>query len=130
LSTLDGKEYASCVGTHAPASFAVQRNGQSTRFSPTVGVNASDGSRGSVTFEVYGHGELFTATDVITGADPAQELDVDITGVDTLTLKVTNAGDGKGNDHGDWAAALVQCGDGSGGQGADDGSGDGSGSDA
>ena len=42
--------------------------------------------------------------------DPARTLTVDVTGVRTLTLRVTDAGDGTVNDRASWADARIRCG--------------------
>jgi beta-galactosidase len=39
----------------------------------------------------------------------AERLDVDVTGGQQLDLRITDAGDGNGGDHGDWAAARLAC---------------------
>jgi beta-galactosidase len=75
-----------------------------------VGVDDETGSAGSVTFEVWGDGTRLAQTGVLTGAAPAQRLDVDVTGVQRLELRVTDGGNGNGNDHADWAAARLACG--------------------
>src|SRR5699024_6983907 len=60
---------------------------------------------------VWGDDQKLAETDVMTFEDPAQELEVDVTGVDVLRLVVTDGGDGNGDDHANWADAQVQCGD-------------------
>ena len=47
---------------------------------------------------------------MLTGADAARRLDVDVTGAQRLELRVTDGGNGNGNDHADWAAARLACG--------------------
>lgn len=37
------------------------------------------------------------------------EIDVDVTGVDVLTLLVGDGGNGVGNDHANWGDARVEC---------------------
>ena len=37
-------------------------------------------------------------------------IDGDVVGAQVLDLNVGDAGDGNGNDHGDWAAPTVTCG--------------------
>ncbi|GAA2189563.1 hypothetical protein GCM10009848_35060 [Micromonospora lupini] len=38
-----------------------------------------------------------------------QPLSVDVTGGQRLELRLTDGGDGVGNDHGDWGAARLTC---------------------
>jgi hypothetical protein len=44
---------------------------------------------------------------VLTSADAARALDVDVSGVRRLTLRVTDGGDGVDSDHADWADARL-----------------------
>ncbi len=37
-------------------------------------------------------------------------IDVDVSGAQVVDLKVGDAGDGNGNDHGDWAMPTLTCG--------------------
>ena len=43
----------------------------------------------------------------MTASSPTQTIDVNIAGRNTLTLVVTDAGDGFNSDHGDWAGARI-----------------------
>lgn len=92
------------VGCHAYSAIEIQLGGAYERFSSCIGVDDNaPGSAGSVRFFVYGDGNLLYSSDVKTGADDAEEIAVDVTGVQVLKLEVTDAGDGKNNDHADWA---------------------------
>jgi hypothetical protein len=62
-----------------------------------------------VVFQVVGDGEVLHDTGVLRGGTAAVPLDVDLTGVESLTLRVTDGGDGKNHDHADWADALLTC---------------------
>ena len=91
-------------GCHAYSAIEVQLGGLYKSFSSLIGVDDyTSGSAGSVRFFVYGDGSLLYFSDVKTGADDAEEIAVDVTGVQVLKLEVTDAGDGKNNDHADWA---------------------------
>ncbi|MFI7544016.1 glycoside hydrolase family 2 TIM barrel-domain containing protein [Actinoplanes sp. NPDC049599] len=97
------------IGVHAVSTVVVELGGDCTRLRTDVGVDDETGSAGSVTFEVRGDDTLLARTGVLTGADPAQRLDVDVTGVRRLELRVTDGGNGNGNDHADWASARIAC---------------------
>ena len=102
--TINGVQYDKGVGCHAYSAIEVQLGGAYERFSSCIGVDDNaPGSAGSVRFFVYGDGNLLYSSDVKTGADDAEEIAVDVTGVQVLKLEVTDAGDGKNNDHADWA---------------------------
>jgi beta-galactosidase len=106
--TIGGVTYAKGLGVHALSSVRVELGGDCTRFSSDVGVD--DEANGSVVFEVWLDGERRAQSGVMTGAGSAERLDVDLTGAQQMELRVTDAGDGVGSDHGDWAAARLACG--------------------
>ncbi|GAA3960587.1 glycoside hydrolase family 2 TIM barrel-domain containing protein [Actinoplanes auranticolor] len=108
--TIGDVVYPKGIGVHAASTVQVDLGGDCTRLRADVGVDDETGSAGSVTFEVWGDGTRLAQTGVLTGADPAQRLDVDVTGVRSLELRVTDGGNGNGNDHADWAAARLACG--------------------
>lgn len=107
--TIDGVEYGKGLGVHAPSSVTVYLGGACDRFTADVGVDDEVGSQGTVAFRVDGDGSALAETDVMTGSDAATALDVDVTGVDLLTLAVTDGGDGISYDHADWADAALSC---------------------
>jgi hypothetical protein len=68
-----------------------------------------NGNAGTVTFSVVLDGKVLTTTTTINGSSPAVSIDVPVTGGQVLDLVVGDAGDGNGNDHGDWANPVVTC---------------------
>ncbi|MDR7275732.1 glycoside hydrolase family 2 TIM barrel-domain containing protein [Catenuloplanes atrovinosus] len=105
--TIGGVRYEKGLGAHAYSSVLVDLGGTCTRFRSDVGVD--DEASGSVEFEVWADGTLRARSGVVTGAAAAVRLDVDITGARQLDLRVTDAGNGNGSDHADWAAARLAC---------------------
>jgi len=84
------------------------------RLSTTPGLLDPGGRLGNVTFRVYGDGKVLAERENVTGSDKVQRLDVDITGVDELTLEVDF---GEGQDVGDravWAEPTLLRGGGDG----------------
>jgi beta-galactosidase len=108
--TIGDVVYPKGLGTHAVSAVQTELGGDCTRLRADVGVDDETGNAGSVVFEVWGDGTRLAQTGVLTGADAARRLDVDVTGVQRLELRVTDAGNGNGNDHADWAAARLACG--------------------
>jgi alpha-galactosidase len=106
------EQFAHGVGTHAASNFRVDLGGQATRFTARVGVDDSAGGQGSVEFIVSGDGKILWQSGLMTGGQPAKSVDVDLTGVKTLGLQVTDGGDGSSNDHADWADAKIVMADG------------------
>ena len=100
--------YGKGLGMHAPSEAAFALDARCTRLTALVGVDDEMKAAGSVRFEVWGDGVLLAQTDELTGADAAQPLDVDLTGVGELRL-VADSGEGSGSDHADWANAELVC---------------------
>jgi hypothetical protein len=108
--TINGVTYAKGIGTHAVSNVKLYTGKNCTTFSSIVGVDDEVEDGGSVSFEVYGDGRLLAATDVLRGIDPGASLNVNISGVEILDLRVTDGGDDPGFDHADWANARLDCG--------------------
>lgn len=107
--TIAGKTYEHGLGTNAPSSVTVWLGGACTAFSAVTGLDDEVGKEGSVAFRVLGDGRLLAETPVLHDADGAVPVTADVTGVRRLTLEVTDGGDDKDSDHGDWAGATVTC---------------------
>ncbi|MFC1626907.1 NPCBM/NEW2 domain-containing protein, partial [Patescibacteria group bacterium] len=90
------------VGTHAYSRLTYDVNGLFTWFTTDYGVDTEAGSQGSVQFQVWGDAKLLYESDVIGRYDIPRHADVDISGVDTLELVVTDSGNGNVDDHADW----------------------------
>src|SRR5882724_6842149 len=101
------KQFEHGVGTHAASSFRVNVGGHAGRFIAQVGVDDSAGGQGSVEFIVSGDGKILWQSGVMTGGRAAVPVDVDLTDVKILELRVTDGGDGSNNDHADWADAKI-----------------------
>jgi len=94
--------YRRGIGTHANSTQVFDLHRHFTRFSFDYGIDTEAGPRGSVIFEVYGDDKKLFASGKIGRYDLPRHADVDITGVSTLKLVVTDAGDGITDDHADW----------------------------
>ncbi|TDE08905.1 glycoside hydrolase family 97 catalytic domain-containing protein [Jiangella asiatica] len=107
--TIGGTQYASGLGVHAVSGITIYLGGACDRFTAQVGVDDEVGDQGTVTFNVSGDGDDLAGTDVITGSAGATAMDVDVSGVELLTLEVGDGGDGINFDHADWADATLGC---------------------
>ncbi|WP_420711693.1 beta-galactosidase [Streptomyces sp. NRRL F-5123] len=105
-----GKAYAKGLGTNSVSDVQLYLAGTCTRLTAEVGVDDETGGGGTVTFSVIADGKVLTTTQTIRGKQAAVPIDVDITGAQVLDLKVGDAGDGNGSDHGDWGAPTLTCG--------------------
>jgi beta-galactosidase len=72
-------------------------------------VDDETGNGGSVVFEVWTDDERRHTSPVLRGSGSGAEIDVDVTGAQVLRLRVTDAGDGNGLDHANWATAALAC---------------------
>src|SRR4029077_5471538 len=64
---------------------------------------------GTVAFQVWVDGKKVSDTGKMTGSTPVQPINVNLTGKSELQLVLTDSGDGRASDHGDWADARITC---------------------
>lgn len=105
--TLNGATYTSGLGVNAYSGLEYRLGAVASRFQADIGVDDEVGANGSVVFQVYADGLKIYDSGVMTGGAPHQSIDLDVTGVNRLTLGVNDADDGTANDHADWAGAKV-----------------------
>lgn len=94
--------YKTGVGTHAPARDVYHINRKFRRLTTDFGVDTNGGPQATVIFEVWGDGKRLFQSDVVKRFEYPRHAEVDISGVNMLELVVTDAGDGKTDDHADW----------------------------
>jgi NPCBM/NEW2 domain/Bacterial Ig-like domain (group 2)/Bacterial Ig-like domain len=108
--TIGGQVFAKGLGLHANSEVRYAVNGACTTFTASVGLDDEVGARGSVVFEVWnGTAARLYTSGLLTGADLAKPVSVDLTGVQTLRLVVSDGNGSTANDHADWADAKVSC---------------------
>ena len=105
--TLNGKVYAQGLGAHAFSGVEYRLGGIASRFQSDIGVDDEVGANGSVVFHVIADGTEIFNSGILTGGASHQSINLDVTGVNRLTLGVSDADDGINFDHADWAGALV-----------------------
>jgi alpha-galactosidase len=106
--SIGGKQFPRGVGTHAESKLRVDLGGKATRFFAQVGVDDGAGGQGSVEFIVSGDGKVLWRSGLLEGRTAALPVDVNVTGVRVLALRVTDGGDGNSSDHADWAEAGIE----------------------
>ncbi|MEV4315242.1 glycoside hydrolase family 97 catalytic domain-containing protein [Actinocrispum sp. NPDC049592] len=107
--SIGGRTFAKGLGTHAESNVEIALGGTCRTFGASVGVDDETTSPGSVVFQIVGDGRVLAQSDVLrTGGIPVV-YNVDIAGVQTLSLRVGDGGDGKNFDHADWGDAQVTC---------------------
>ncbi|MCP2250646.1 glycoside hydrolase family 97 catalytic domain-containing protein [Lentzea aerocolonigenes] len=113
--TTGGVRFGKGIGTTpADKTFEI---GTCTRFDATVGVDdevdgrvdRAAGVGGTVTFVVVGDGRVLYESPLRKSVDPALPVSVDVGGVRSLTLRVTDGGDGTSLDNAVWGDARLVC---------------------
>lgn len=94
--------YKHGIGTHANSTITYDINKKFSRLTSDYGIDTEAGSQGSVSFEVWGNETLLFRSDVIGRYDTPKHMDVDISGVTLLELRVRDGGNGITDDHADW----------------------------
>jgi hypothetical protein len=108
--SIAGVGYAKGLGTNSVSDVELYLAGKCSRLSAYVGVDDETGGAGTVTFSVIADGRTLVTTPTIQGRQAAVPIDVDVSGAQVVDLKVGDAGDGNGSDHGDWAMPTLTCG--------------------
>ncbi|WUH89229.1 beta-galactosidase [Streptomyces sp. NBC_00433] len=108
--SIAGTAYAKGIGTNSVSDVQLYLGGTCTRLTAQVGVDDETGGAGTVTFSVIADGKTLVTTPTVRGKQAALPIDVDVTGAKVLDLVVGDAGDGNGNDHGDWGTPTLTCG--------------------
>ena len=104
---IGGVTYKKGIGTHAVSEIDFLLNKAWDRFTSYVGVDQEVGTLGSVEFSVLTDGVKKYDSGLMTGRSRPQSVNLDVTGVDTLSLCVGDGGDGINYDHADWCDAEV-----------------------
>ena len=106
--TLNGTAYAKGLGAHALSGLEYRLGAIGASFQADIGVDDEVGAgRGSVVFQVYADGMKIYDSGVMHCGDPHHTINLDLTGVNRLTLGVNDADDGNSYDHADWAGARL-----------------------
>jgi hypothetical protein len=107
--TLNGRTYAKGLGAHARSDVRYALNGACTTFQADIGVDDEMGANGSIVFEVWADGTRLYSSPIMQATTATQPVNVNVSGKRELALIITDAGNGIGADHGDWADARVSC---------------------
>jgi 4-amino-4-deoxy-L-arabinose transferase-like glycosyltransferase len=107
--TAAGVAYPNGFGMHSNATLSYPVKGRFTRLTGHAGLpDYIAGKKGSVVFTVEGDGKELWKSPVVRGGNPVVTVDVDISGIDTVTLLIRDAGDGIEHDHGFWADLKLE----------------------
>ena len=107
--TIGGKTYERGFGTHAPGLLVIDLNGAATRFTATVGIDDEvPAGKGSAEFQVLGPShKILWRSGVLHRGDVPKDVNLDVTGLSSILLRVTDGGDNFDYDHADWADASI-----------------------
>ncbi|MGE5610765.1 MAG: NPCBM/NEW2 domain-containing protein, partial [Bacillota bacterium] len=102
------QEFATGVGSHADSEFHIDLAGRAERFQALVGVDAAaSNDRALLEFSIYGDGKELWRSGPCKLNQPPRPCDIPLKGINTLSLFVTDAGNGIDFDHADWADAKI-----------------------
>ncbi|MGW1808919.1 beta-galactosidase [Streptomyces sp. NPDC002078] len=107
--SIAGVRYTKGLGTNSVSDVELYLAGHCSRLTADVGVDDETNGAGTVTFSVIADGKTLVTTPMLRGKQAAVPIDVDVSGAQVVDLKVGDAGDGNGNDHGDWAMPTLTC---------------------
>ena len=106
--TLRGTTYATGLGTHAASQIVYNLAGKYVGFVSDVGIDDETGGLGAIDFQVLGDGKVLFDSGVLTGTSAVVHINVNVQGVQQLTLLATNGIPGSIDyDHADWAGAKL-----------------------
>ena len=105
--TLNGVVYAKGLGVHATSTVVYNLAGQYSSFASAIGIDSEVNGNGSVDFQVLADGVKIYDSGLMLGTSATQSLNLNVAGVNQLTLIVTDGGDGIDYDHADWAGARL-----------------------
>jgi hypothetical protein len=107
--SVGGAAYEKGLGTHAESELRYRIYGAFDRFLARVGVDdeVSPPQPVEVAFQVFGDGRMLWASETLRSGGPAVPVQVDISGVQELVLRVLPGADGIDYDHADWLDARV-----------------------
>ena len=107
---LNGTTYTKGIGAHAASSLTYNLGGKCSAFISDIGVDDEiPATDGTIIFQVYLDNVLSYNSGVMNGATATKQININTTGKNLMRLVITDAGDGIGSDHGDWAGARVNC---------------------
>lgn len=105
--SLGGRTYARGIGVHAHSELTYELPPAERHLAATIGIDDHVRPRGSVVFKVLADGRPVFDSGPVSGADPPQEVLVELGSATTLTLVVESDRDLDLGDHADWADVRV-----------------------
>ncbi len=113
--TIAGVRYANGFGTHAYSELRFALNGNCSSFTAIAGIDgAVPAGWGNVQYQVWGDGHLLYISPFVQSGSPALNINVNVTGVQTISLDATNGTwmaplSTTYDDNADWVNPIVVC---------------------
>ena len=104
---INGVSFSKGLGVHAYSEVLYDLNGLYTSFETSMGVDDETCNDGSVVFNIYLDDILTYQSPLLTQADNALFVEIDVTGKNQLKLIVTDGNGSVTCDHADWAEARL-----------------------
>ncbi len=105
--TLGGKRYAKGLGMHAESELSFDIAKAYETFAATIGIDDAASAWGVVEFYLIGDGKPLFASGPVRGDDPPRDVQVPVSGVERLTLRVDFAENADVGDWANWASARL-----------------------
>ncbi|MBG9452939.1 hypothetical protein ABE61_02290 [Lysinibacillus sphaericus] len=106
--SINGVKYDKGIGSHSNSSIKYNLNGQYSKFTVDVGIDDQVAvGHGSVNFVIIADGKIIYISPVKKSHEPAEHVEVNISGKNTLELVAFDANDNIDNDHANWADAKL-----------------------
>ncbi len=103
--SIAGEKFEHGVGTHAVSTLWIDLGTATERFMANVGVDDAAAGNATIIFRVIGDGKKLFDSGVMKPGNASKVIDLNVKGMKTLLLQVSDAGDGVEYDHADWADA-------------------------
>lgn len=105
--SIAGRRYPWGIGVHANSKLTFDIKKRFKQFKSEIGIDSLMGKRGSVIFSVVGDGKELYKSPLVKGGQIPLSIDVNVEGIEKLTLSVSDGGDLDMGDAANWVSARV-----------------------
>ena len=101
MLSINRKKFSKGIGTHSNSKILYSLNRMFNRLKAKAGIDDETKGKGSVIFIIKGDDKILFKSKLVK-ANEIIDIDINITGINKLSLIIDNGGDGNDNDHADW----------------------------
>jgi alpha-galactosidase len=107
--SIGGKIFANGIGSHSKSRWLLDLDRKGVRFLATVGADdeMKGSPRGLVEFQIFGDDSLLWKSPPLRAGDASVKVNISVTGVSLLGLRINDGGDGIDYDHANWCEARL-----------------------